>query len=145
MFRVLSSLVFIVFGLYGCATVPMGDPAQDAALKNFSAKPGVAGLYVYRNESLGAIAKMGVTIDKKLVGQTAANTYLYNEVPPGQHTIGSVAENTDSLEIDTVAGKLYFIWQEVKMGVWTPRTKLHLMSEEEGKKGVLETRLAAPQ
>lgn len=143
--RLLSIVLFSFIGLVGCATVPMGDPAQDAALKNFSAKPGVAGLYVYRNESLGAIAKMTVTIDKKIVGQTAANTYLYNEVPPGKHVIGSVAENTDTLEVSTVAGKLYFIWQEVKMGVWAPRTKLHLMSEEEGKKGVLETKLAAPQ
>lgn len=35
--------------LAGCASVPMGDPAQDAALKTFSAKPETAGVYIYRN------------------------------------------------------------------------------------------------
>ena len=134
----------LMLSLIGCASVPMGDPKQDTALKTFTAKPDVAGLYIYRNESFGAVALMGVTVDKILIGQTAANTYFYTEVPPGKHTIGSVAENTDNIEIDTLAGKLYYIWQEVKMGLWTPRTKLHLVSEEEGRKGVMETKLAAP-
>lgn len=39
-------------------------------------------------------------------------------------------------------GTLYYVWQEVKMGLMYARTKLHLMSAEDGKKGVLETQLA---
>ncbi len=129
--------------LVGCASVPMGDPKKDAELKSFSAKPAVAGLYVYRNESMGAAVRMDVEVDGKPLGQTAAKTYFYTELAPGKHTIISKAENTDNLEIDTVAGKLYYVWQEVKMGVLYARTKLHLVSEEEGKKGVMETQLAA--
>jgi hypothetical protein len=29
------------------------------------------------------------------------------------------------------------VWQEVKMGVFSPRTKLHLVTEEQGRKGVM--------
>lgn len=137
--------MFVVTGLSACASVPMGDPAQDSALKAFNAKPDVAGIYIYRNESIGAAVKMDVEIDGKPIGQTAANTFFYTEVKPGKHIITSKAENTDALNIETVAGKLYYIWQEVKMGILYARTKLHLMSEEEGKKGVLETKLAATQ
>lgn len=128
--------------LAGCASVPMGDAKQDAALKTFSVPTDKAGVYIYRNESMGAAVKMDVELDGKPIGQTAANTYLYKEVAPGKHLITSKAENTDTLEIDAKPGSLNYVWQEVKMGIMYARTKLNLMSEVEGKKGVLETKLA---
>ncbi|NCN88844.1 MAG: DUF2846 domain-containing protein [Gallionella sp.] len=120
----------------------MGDAKQDAALKTFSISADKAGIYIYRNESMGAAVKMDVELDGKAIGQTAANTYLYKEVAPGKHTISSKAENTDSVEIDAKVGTLSYVWQEVKMGILYARTKLHLVDEAEGKKGVLETKLA---
>ena len=128
--------------LVGCASVPMGDAKQDAALKTFSVPADKAGVYIYRNESMGAAVKMDVEVDGKVIGQTAANTYLYKEVAPGKHTVSSKAENTDTIEIDAKPGTLTYIWQEVKMGLMYARTKLNLVGEAEGKKGVLETKLA---
>jgi hypothetical protein len=133
---------FIASTLVGCASVPMGDAKQDAALKSFTAPADKAGVYIYRNESMGAAVKMDVDLDGAAIGQTAANTYLYKEVTPGKHTITSKAENSDSVEIDAKPGTLNYVWQEVKMGVLYARTKLHLVDEAEGKKGVLETQLA---
>lgn len=135
--------LLIALAISGCASVPMGDPKQDAALKAFNVAKDKAGIYVYRNESMGAAVKMDVSIDGKAIGQTAAKTYFYKEVTPGKHTISSTAENTDTLEVDAKPGTLTFIWQEVKMGLLYARNKLHLVSEEEGKKGVQETTLAA--
>jgi len=132
----------IAVNLVGCASVNMGDAKQDAAAKTFAVPKDVAGIYVYRNESMGAAVKMDVEVDGKPIGQTAANTYLYKQVSPGKHTIASKAENTDTLEIDAKPGALYYIWQEVKMGVMYARTKLHLVDEGQGKKGVTETKLA---
>lgn len=88
---------------------------------------------------------MDVELDGKPIGQTAAKTYLYREVPPGKHTVTSKSENTDTLEFDAVAGKLYYLWQEVKMGVIFARTKLHLASQADGRKGVMESQLAKGQ
>ncbi|WP_432239394.1 DUF2846 domain-containing protein [Herbaspirillum robiniae] len=133
----------IASSLVGCASVPMGDPQQDAALKTFAAPQGKSGVYIYRNESMGAGVKMDVSVDGQPVGQTAAKTYLYKELAPGKHVITSAAENTDTLEIETQPGVLAYVWQEVKMGVLYARNKLHLVSEDEGKKGVQESKLAA--
>lgn len=144
MLRILASMI-LTLTMIGCASVPMGDPKQDASLKTFNPKPDVAGIYIYRNESMGAAVRMDVEIDGQPIGQTAAHTYFYKELPPGKHIVTSKAENSDTIEFDTVAGKLYFIWQEVKMGLLYARTKLHLVSEEEGKKGVLDSKLAASQ
>lgn len=129
--------------LGGCASVPMGDATRDTALKTFEApRAEKAGIYIYRHENMGAAVKMDLQVDGKHIGQTAAKTYFFVEVPPGKHTITSISENTDTLSIDAVAGKLYYVWQEVKMGVLYARTKLNLVSEEDGRKGVLESKLA---
>lgn len=121
---------------------PPGGPARDAALKTFKAPPSdKAGVYVYRNETMGAAVKMDVIIDGVNVGETAANTYLYRELAPGKHTVASKAENTDTVELDLKPGTLTYLWQEVKMGLMFARTKLHLVDEAQGRKGVSETKL----
>jgi hypothetical protein len=138
--------LLVASSLVGCASVPMGDPAKDAALKTFAAPAAdKAGLYIYRNESMGAAVKMDVSVDGQPIGQTVANSYLYKEVAPGKHTIASTAENTDAIEIEAKPGSLNFIWQEVKMGILYARTKLHSVNDADGKKGVSETKLAAGQ
>lgn len=135
----------VAITLAGCASVPMGDAKMDAQAKTFVAPQDKTGLYIYRNESMGAVAKMTVAIDGQTVGQTAAKTFIYKEVPPGKHVITSSAENTDTLEIEAKPGTLAFIWQEVKMGILSARSKLHLVTAEEGKKGVGETKLVVGQ
>lgn len=133
----------VALAISGCASVPMGDPKKDAQAKTFAVAQDKGGIYIYRNESMGAAVKMDVAIDGQAIGQTAANTYFYKEVAPGKHVVSSTAENTDTLEVEVKPGKLAFIWQEVKMGLLYARNKLHLVTEEEGKKGVQETNLAA--
>lgn len=133
-----------LLALSGCASVPMGDPQKNLALKTFTAKQDVAGLYIYRNESMGAAIKMDVEVDGKPLGQTAAKTYLYTELAPGKHVLTSKAENDFSLDLEVLPGKLYYVWQEVKMGILYARTKLNLVDEKAGQAGVLETQLAAP-
>ncbi len=142
MLRKFALATFLLFLLAGCASVPMGDSGRDNDLKSFASKPGVASIFVYRNETMGAAIRMDVSVDGKPLGQTAAKTYLYTEVEPGDHVITSMSENTDRLDINAEAGQVYYVWQEVKMGLLYARTKLHLASEEEGKKGVNESKLA---
>ncbi|WP_428420582.1 DUF2846 domain-containing protein [Methylibium sp.] len=141
MYRLPAALA-LTLALVGCASVPMGDAKQDATLKTFQAPADKAGIYIYRNESMGAAVKMDVLLDGQNIGETAANTYMYREVAPGLHTVASKAENTDTVEVDLKPGTLAFIWQEVKMGLLFARTKLHVVSEQDGKKGVAETKLA---
>jgi hypothetical protein len=145
MFKKLLVVVALSFTMVGCASVKMADPALDSQAKQFTGKPGVAGVYIYRNEKIGGAVKMDVAVDGKPVGQTAARTYIYKEVQPGSHTIASKAENTSELTVDAVAGKLYYVWQEVKMGVMYARNKLTLVDEATGQKGVNDCKMVAPQ
>ncbi|MDR1662090.1 MAG: DUF2846 domain-containing protein [Azoarcus sp.] len=131
--------------LSGCASVPKGDDDLDAALKTFTAPGDVAGLYVYRYERASAITKMDVEVDGKSIGKTIARTYVYTVLEPGRHRIVSKAKNEDALELEAQPGRLYYVWQEVKPGVFSTRTKLHLVHELDGQTGVRKTRLTVPE
>lgn len=128
--------------LAGCASVPMGDPKADAAAKEFRAPAAKSGLYIYRNQTFGAAIKMPVLVNGNFAGETASKTYFYQELPPGKHTVTSVSEVNDTLEVDLKPGTLAYVWQEVRMGLMAARSKLHLVSEAEGQKGVRESKLA---
>jgi hypothetical protein len=125
----------------GCASVPMASPEQDTAAKSFAVKPGKANIYVYRNESMGAAIKMTLVMDGKLVGSSAAKTYLLLEVDPGNHTLISKTENDSTLSVAAAAGRNYFVWQEVKMGAFSARSALQLVDDAKGKAGVAECKL----
>jgi uncharacterized protein DUF2846 len=123
----------------GCASVPMANKDADAKAKQFApSKGGMAELYIYRSEVMGAAIKMPVLIDGVSVGDTVAKAYIFKTLPAGSHTIISKAENDSSLTIDMVAGQTYFVWQEVKMGVLYARSKLHQVDETTGEDGVRE-------
>jgi hypothetical protein len=47
--------------------------------------------------------------------------------------------------VNTSLGRNYYIWQEVKMGMWQPRSQLHEVGESEGQKAVLECHRASPE
>jgi hypothetical protein len=127
--------------LTGCASVPMASVEQDTQAKAFTVKSDESNIYLFRNESMGAAVKMDVVLDGKPVGQTVAKSYMKFEVKPGQHTLISKSEDDDVLNVNTEAGKNYFVWQEVKMGMLYARSLLHLSDEQTGKAGVLECKL----
>ncbi|HZO04572.1 MAG TPA: DUF2846 domain-containing protein [Burkholderiales bacterium] len=126
----------------GCASVQMAPEQADTAAKSYAVSPGTANIYVYRNEQMGAAIKMPVVLNGKLVGDTGAKTYLLLQVPPGPHVIVSKTENDSLIAVSAEAGRNYFVWQEVKMGVMSPRSLLHLVDEATGKAGVAECKLA---
>lgn len=131
----------ILLLIQGCATAPMATADKDIKAKSFETKPSTASLYVYRNENFGGAISMDVLINNLLVGQTAAKTYFKFDLIPGKYQIQSKSENVSLLDLTLEAGRNYFVWQEVKMGILYARTKLSLKSDDEGIKGVLESRL----
>lgn len=125
----------------GCASVQMASDEQDNAAKSFAVKPGKANIYVYRNENFGAAIKMPVALNGKLVGDTAAKTYLLLQVDPGSYTVTSKTENDSNITVDAAAGRNYFLWQEVKMGLMAARSNLQVVDDATGKAGVAECKL----
>lgn len=140
--RLFTTIIILSTGmLTGCASVKMASTSEDAKAKNFATHPDKANLYIYRNEFMGAAIRMAVELDGKEIGKTGSKTYFAIGVAPGKHTIVSKAENDAQLDIMTEAGKNYFVWQEVKMGLLFARSKLQLVDEAQGQAGVRESTL----
>ena len=128
----------------GCASVPMASKEEDAALKQFS-KPteDKAGLYIYRDSSVGQALKKNVYVDGKLVGETANKVYFYKEVTPGEHKISTESEFSENdASFNAKAGQNYFAEQYIKMGVFVGGAGVKMVSETEGKSAVKECELA---
>lgn len=129
----------------GCASVPKAPAELDLAAKEFRTTPGKANLYVFRDEGLGSAVKMPVLLDGRLLGDTAAKTFLLTAVEPGAHTLLSKTENDAVLDFTAEPGKNVYVWQEVKMGVWSARSKLHLVDEASARARVNACELAVTQ
>lgn len=128
--------------LSGCASVPMASLDEDRQAKMFAPSPGQATIYLYRNESLGGAITMPVSLDDRIMGRTAPKTYFVWRVAPGKHEVASHTENTAKIVIDTRAGENYYIWQEVKWGMWAPRSQLHEVETEKAQKAIKGCKLA---
>ncbi len=124
----------------GCASVPLATSATDTKSKEFLPLPDRASVYIYRNENFGAAIPMAVSVNKRTLGQTAAKTYFHINVVPGRYSVESITENVSSLNLNLDAGKNYFVWQEVKMGMWSARSALQQVDEAKGRAGVLESK-----
>jgi len=134
-------LAICLAAICSCATVPIAGGDKDLQAKTFQVKPDRANIYIYRSEIFGAAIRMGVEIDGIWLGDTGPRTYFLLDVKPGRHTIVSKAENTSQIEILAEAGKNYYVWQEVKMGVMIARSRLQSMDEAAGRSGIQECSL----
>lgn len=120
----------------------MASLDADREAKTFSTEAGKAHIYLYRHETYGAAIRMPVSLDGRIAGDTGPKTYFLWRVSPGKHEIASHTENTATLTIDAEAGRNYYVWQEVKMGMWAARSQLHEVDAERGQKDVNQCKLA---
>lgn len=134
----------LVFSMVaGCASMPMASLQDDESAKRFPVRPDKALIYLYRNEVFGAAIPISVSLDGQMAGQTGSKTFFLWEVSPGRHQLSSHAENVSTVEIDAAPGKNYYVWQEIKMGLFMARSQLHQVDEATGRAGVMECKLLA--
>ena len=142
--HIAAAAIAIACLVSGCASVNKAGRDSDTQAKTFAPVTDKAVVYIYRDEILGAAIKLHVAVDGIAVGDTGPKSFLQLALPPGQHTITSRGEKTSSLSLDTQAGQTYYVWQEVKMGMLSGGSKLQLVAEDVGRKGVTEsTRIQA--
>ncbi|MCV2420115.1 DUF2846 domain-containing protein [Paucibacter sp. DJ2R-2] len=131
----------VLLGLGGCASVKQAPAGEDASAKRFEAPAGLSRIYIYRNEFLGTLVGLDLSVDGQVAGTTKGKTFVIADVPPGDHEIVSKGENTHQLRISTQIGQPSFVWQEVKMGLLSAGSRLHAVDAATGRAGVNESSL----
>lgn len=137
------SIIFLSTSLFfvGCATVKKADPTLDGQAKQFKPEKDNAVIYVYRNEFMGGAVRMDIGVNDQLLGALQMKNYMRIVVKPGKQRLSSHSENTDYIELTATPDKIYYVWQEAKMGVMYARTKLNIVDEATGRTGVNECSL----
>jgi hypothetical protein len=101
------------------------------------AKEGKGLVVFYRDNSFkGGAIRFNLNQGQEPIGALNSGTYLYRDVEPGQHTFWSQAISKDSITVDVVAGKTYYIKGVVQMGLLAGRPKLAIVSEAEAKSSI---------
>ncbi|MEO0616284.1 MAG: DUF2846 domain-containing protein [Pseudomonadota bacterium] len=136
--KLIAAAGVIALALSGCASVPMATEAEDAAAKTFAPPPAdKAGLYIYRNSSLGGALKKTVYVDGEVIGETGPKTYFYTLVEPGERKLSTESEfGENDLVLQAEAGKNHYVRQYIKLGVIVGGANLELVDDEKGQAGV---------
>lgn len=137
------SVAILLFS--GCASVPMANKDQSDQAKLFATPPeGQAGLYIYRDSSLGAALKKDIWIDGECVGESAAKVFFYRTVAGDtEHTISTESEfSPNDLKLLVKSGVNYFIRQYIKMGVFVGGANLEVVEVAKGESAVKKLSLA---
>ena len=136
----LTSSLFV-----GCASVPMEtDKQANLAMEFNPPSEGKAGLYIYRDSSIGQALKKDIWVDGKCIGETAPDVFFYEEVSANEeHKISTESEfSPNDLLILVERSKNYFIRQYMKIGLFVGGAGVELVSEEKGKEAVKKLEMA---
>ena len=71
------------------------------------------------------------------------NTRTVKSSWAGKYKIESHAEDISTVDLTLEPAKNYYVWQEVKMGMWSPRSSLQQVGDDAGEKGVTDSKLIA--
>lgn len=129
-----------VLALANCASLPSKEKMMaETAGYQLPVQPdkSKALIYVVRPGGVGGLIAFNVFLDNtessSEMGYNRGSGYIYFYVKPGMHKIFSKAENTAELELNTVAGGVYFVRQDASMGLIMARNSLEPIDELEGK------------
>jgi hypothetical protein len=109
-----------------------------------SPSEGNSGLYLYRDSVVGSALKKDLWVNSECIGETAPNTFFYEEVEGDkEHTISTESEfSPNDIMLKVEAGKNYFIRQFIKIGVFVGGAGLEVVDEQKGKEAVSTLKLA---
>jgi len=128
--------LFVAFSLAACAGVPMAVPTRDEQGKAFAPGPDESAIYLFRDQSVAANVLVPVSIDGRVAGKTAEQTYFLWVVPPGEHRLVSHDSEPDALTLRTEPGRVYFVRHEITLKLFEPSFALRQVDEERGRRGL---------
>jgi hypothetical protein len=139
-----ASLLLVLGLLTGCTSVPMASGGDDAASKTFAAPPpDRAGLYVFRDATVGKSLEKEVFVDGLSIGRTVNGVFLFCLIAPGPHKLGTESEfSTNEILFNAMPGTNHFFEQHLETGVHIGKTELRAVVTEEGQARVLACDLA---
>jgi Protein of unknown function (DUF2846) len=122
-----------LLALAACVSVPKATPEADLAAKRFQPVAGRAQLYIVRPSSFGLAIMYQVSIDGRIVGSLAAETFLVQQLDAGTHVVAFFNNTSqENTEVTVEPAKNYFLRVGMNPAATSNRARMKLVPEEEG-------------
>jgi hypothetical protein len=137
----LLASVLVAGVLAGCASVPMTQPADDTAAKQFAPPAeGRAALYLYREGgTVGGGVPFGATIGQRTLGQLGPATFFLVELEAGTYDVRCVgSDNSDAALVSLAPNETRFLELSVRLSVGMPRCSLGEVAADQGRGAIVK-------
>ncbi len=110
----------------------MTETKRIVDLSSVTPEPGSAALVVARTTSMGRLVTFDTYLDREMIGATRGKGYfIKTDVAPGTHFVISKAENWETVKIAFEPGRVYYILEVVRVGMWKARLSKQLLTPEQ--------------
>jgi opacity protein-like surface antigen len=116
--------------------------AQDA--QRAAPPSGKALLFIFRSDREPRSAQVPIAVNAVHVGDLEDGTFLSVSVDPGRTFLRSGDRVLATLGFQTAPDQIYFVWVEAVHGLTLVQTEMRLVSEEEGRRALAQSRAATP-
>jgi hypothetical protein len=138
----MSRILLMTLALVVAGCVQLPPTPQDVHSKRFESLPDRAVIYVVRTP-MDSWEASGLSLGDSALITTNPGTYYRWEVTPGTHHIGGYASTNESIVLNTVPGRIYFLEHTVRgtrrSGVQS--TSIRQIDEREGRALVSRSQL----
>jgi len=116
--------------------------AQDA--QRTTPPSGKALLFIFRSDREPRAAQVPVAVNAVHVGDLEDGTFLSVSVDPGRTFLRSGDRVLAMLGFQTAPDQTYFVWVEAVHGLTVVQTEMRLVSEDEGRRALAQSRAVTP-
>ena len=134
----ISAITILILSIWGCASTSKAPIDKSDAAKSFTAPSDRGTVYLYRTgRAVGAAGQLAVTINNKDAGGTGPGTFFKWDLKPGVYTFSSsTGESSAIVQLEVVAGNVYYIRQDARLGIDKGRVSMKEVDAKKGKKEV---------
>ena len=129
-------LLGVLLGPLSASPVHAQENAQRA-----TPPPGKALLIIFRSDREPRAAQVPVTVNAEHVGDLEDGTFLAVSVDPGRTFLRSGDRVLTMFSLQTAPDQTYFVWVEAVHGLTLVQTDMRLVSEEEGRRALAQSRV----
>ncbi len=143
MCRFITVLIMVVLCGLSSACQWLAMPSSESRMESvveeaeeeedkFPTSPTKATVYIFRNQSFASELNIPIVVDGVYVANLRPMSFIVMDLEPGVHSIVSRTAKPHSVEINTRANTNYFVWQQLSLGLLSPRSTLELVDGHRG-------------
>ena len=133
-------LLLFAVGLlaFSCASTSKASAESSEQAKSFSSAEGKGTVYLYRTgRAVGAAGQLSVRVNGNTAGGTGPGTFFKWDLNPGVYTfLSTTGEASATVQLNVMAGQVYYIRQDARMGLNTGRVTMKEVDANKGRKEV---------